>query len=53
MKNGGPNNITLKPHRKVTKLKSKLILAYLCVNHKTEFNTESEPSNRIELSDNA
>ena len=23
-----------------------------CVNHKTEFNTESEPSDRIELSDN-
>ena len=34
------------------------ILQYLhwghrCVNHKTEFNTESEPFDRIELSDKA
>ena len=24
----------------------------MCVNHKTELNTDSEPSDRIELSDN-
>ena len=29
-----------------------LVTAPICVNHKTEFNTESEPSDRIELSDN-
>ena len=28
------------------------IIIINCVNHKTEFNTESEPSDRIELSDN-